>query len=295
VLVRGGRIALVAYLGTCLVISFLQDSLIFPGASTQGRKEAVVRPSGGEELVHLTTADGDSVYAIFGKAMNADGTELADASTRPTILFFYGNGMCMADCDEEFRKFRRLGLNAMIPDFVGYGMSGGKPSERGVYATAETAYAYLISRGDINPKKIVPAGWSLGAAAAIELAAKHPGPGLVTMSAFTSMTDMARKVLPIFPASLLLKHRFENEAKLREISCPVLIFHGTQDSIIPFAMSQKLEAAAKGKAERIAVQNADHNDLFEVGGEEMFDAIGKFVDDVTRKNTSATNNTNEHE
>jgi uncharacterized protein len=281
VIVRGGRIALVVYLGICLVISLLQESLIFPGASTQGEKSSMVRPSGGEELVHLKTSDGIQVCAIFGKAMSADGVELADANTQPTILFFYGNGMCMADCEGEFQKFRRLGFNAMIPDFVGYGMSGGRPSEQGVYATAECAYAYLSSRGDIDAKKIVPTGWSLGAAAAIEIAAKHPGPGLVTMSAFTSMTDMARKVLPFFPASLLLKHRFENEAKLRGITCPVLIFHGTRDSIIPFEMSARLEKTVKGSAERVPVVDADHNDLFEVGGEEMFGRIGEFVLRVT--------------
>ena len=57
----------------------------------------------------------------------------------------------------------------------------------------------------------------------------------------------------------------------------MLIIHGRRDSIIPFSMSEKLEAAAKGRAKRIAIDDADHNDLFEVGGEEMFKAIGDFV------------------
>ena len=48
-------------------------------------------------------------------------------------------------------------------------------------------------------------------------------------------------------------------------------------------MSQKLEAAAKGKVERIAVQDADHNNLFEIGGDEMFEKIGEFVQQVTSR------------
>ena len=97
------------------------------------------------------------------------------------------------------------------------------------------------------------------------------------MSAFTSMHDMARKILPFFPSGLMLKHHFPNEQKMRDIKCPVLIIHGKRDSLIPFAMSKRLEEAANGHARRIAIDFADHNDLFDVGGEPMFDAIGDFV------------------
>ncbi len=277
IITRVLRIALLAYLGVCLVLSLLQESFIFPGAKSQGQKQAVIRPAPNEELIHLNTPDGIPIVALFGKALSPTGEDLADAAHRPTILFFYGNGMSLADCAGEFRKFRKLGLNVLIPEFVGYGMSGGKPSEQGVYATAETAYAYLLTRSDLDKSKIVPAGWSLGAAAAIEIAHNHPGPGLITLSAFTSMHDMARKILPFFPSGLMLHHHFENEQKIREITCPILMFHGKRDSLIPFAMSKQLESAAEGPVKRIGIDFADHNDVFEVGGEELFRTIGEFV------------------
>jgi fermentation-respiration switch protein FrsA (DUF1100 family) len=276
-LLRAIRNLLVAYLVVCLVISLLQESIIFPGASTQGQKHAVIRPAPNEELVRLTTPDGIQIAALFGSAQSPAGEKLSDAAQRPTLLFFYGNGMCLADTEGEFRKFRKLGLNVLIPEYVGYGMSGGKPSEHGVYATAETAYAYLLTRSDIEKSKIIPAGWSLGSAAAIEIASKHDTPALITMSAFTSMKDMARKVLPFFPTELRLKHHFETEAKIRQIACPTLIIHGKRDSIIPFSMSKRLEAASKGKATRVGIDDADHNDLFEIGGEDLFKTVGDFL------------------
>ena len=235
------RLGLLVYLILCLVFSLLQESIIYPGASSQGQKHAVIRPAANEELIRLTTPDGISIVALFGNALSPEGQSLPDTSKRPTLLFFYGNGMCLADCAGEFRKFRRLGLNVLIPEYVGYGMSGGTPGESGVYSTAETAYAYLLTRDDIDKTKIIPAGWSLGSAAAIEIARKHPGPGLITMSAFTSMHDMARKILPFFPSAAMLKHHFQNEQKIREIACPILIIHGKRDSLIPFAMSKKLD------------------------------------------------------
>ena len=259
----------------------LQTQLIFPGSAMQGKPESVVRPARGRELLELKIPDGERVVALFGAALSPDGAPLPDAATRHTLLFFYGNGMCMAFAVPEFEAFRRLGFNVIVADYVGYGMSSGSPSEGGVYATANAVWDHAVARPDVDKAKIVPVGWSLGAGAAIELAATKPVAGLVTLSAFTNIADMARELLPFFPASMLVRHRFENERKLAEsVRCPVLLIHGTDDSIIPFRMSERLSAAAGGRATYLPIDGADHNDLFEVGGEQMYDAIRRFVDSL---------------
>src|SRR5690349_21834840 len=127
ILWRVTRVALLVYLGVCLVISMLQTSMIFPGAASQGQQLSIVRPDPSRELLELKTPDGERVAAVFGRALTIDGTPRTDANTRPTILFFYGNGMCMADALGEFGKLRRLGNNVMLCDYLGYGMSSGKP------------------------------------------------------------------------------------------------------------------------------------------------------------------------
>ncbi|MGD0388976.1 MAG: alpha/beta hydrolase [Tepidisphaeraceae bacterium] len=220
------RIAVLVYLGVALVIFAIQDSLIFPGASTQGQRDAILTQGHGYELLSLHTAGGTPIAALFGKALQSDGQPLADVRHRPTVIFFYGNGSCMAHSTDVFNHVRRLGVNIIIPEFEGYGMSAGKPSEKGCYAAADTAYDYVLSRGDIDAKKIVPVGWSLGAAAAMDLASRRPVAGLVTISAFTSLRDMAHQTIPWLPTSLLLKYRFDNVGKLAGISCPILIIHG---------------------------------------------------------------------
>src|SRR5947209_6724955 len=79
------------YMSLIMAGCFSQTWLIFPGHSTQGRPEAIVRPTPGTKLVHLTTRDGTPVVALFGPALNPDGAPRADAATRPTLLWFYGN------------------------------------------------------------------------------------------------------------------------------------------------------------------------------------------------------------
>ncbi len=261
------------YLLLCLIMFSIQDWLIFAGRSTQGSPLAVVQPSSNFDLLHLKTADGDPFVAIFGVALDGMDQPIADAKAHPTILFFYGNAMCLADSFELFREFRRLGANVMIVEYPGYGMSGGKASEKSFYAAA---YQHLTQRPDVDGRRIIAAGWSIGAAVATDLAAHRPVAGLATFSAFTSMTAMARLRAWCLPTSLLLRSRFDNLSKIGVIACPIFIAHGTHDTIVPFAMSRKLIAAAKGPVTSVEV-DSDHNDIFENGGEALDTQFKRFL------------------
>jgi fermentation-respiration switch protein FrsA (DUF1100 family) len=213
----------------------------------------------------------------MGSALLADGRPDPSATSRPTLIFFYGNAMCARDALGELEEFRKLGLNVIIPDYVGYGMSGGRPSEQGTQATADAVYDYLVSTRKVEPGRIIAAGWSLGGAVAIDLASRRDLGGLVVFSTFTSGVDMARRVLPFAPVSLLLRHRFDSARKIAGIRCPILIGHGRLDPIIPFAMGEKLAATAGGPVTTLWIDQAEHNDFFAVGGREVDLALAKFV------------------
>jgi pimeloyl-ACP methyl ester carboxylesterase len=262
------------------LLYFMQTSLIFPGKDSQGRASATVVPPAHAELASVTTVDGDRTVALFGPALSKEGTPLADASSRPTILFFYGNGDSLrATSRYLFDEFRRLGANVCIPEYVGYGMSTGEAGEQACYATADAAYDYLLGRSDVDPSKIVAAGWSLGAAVAVDLASRRPVAGLAMFSAFTSMSDMAREVYPFLPGiTLVLKHRFENLAKIARVSCPIVVGHGTSDRTIPSAMSERLVAAATSPVSYLPIEGAAHNDFFGVGGPAVYGALRGLVE-----------------
>src|SRR4051794_38574888 len=132
------------------MLSTLQTLMIFPGASSQGQETAILPPSSDYELRTLTSPTEQKITALFGPALTPSGAPHPAASSLPTILWFYGNGMCLADCSFEFDALRRLGNNVCIPEFLGYGMSEGKPSESSVYDTPPPAWNHLLQRPDID-------------------------------------------------------------------------------------------------------------------------------------------------
>lgn len=215
--------------------------------------------------------------ALYGAGLLSDGRPDPSAAMRRTMIFFYGNAMCLNYSDSQLEQFRRLGLNVLIPEYVGYGMSSGRPSERGCQATALAAYDYLVDEREVTPGQIIAAGWSLGGAVAIDLASQREVSGLMAFSSFTSGVDMGRRMLPILPVSMLLRHRFDNIQKITKITCPTLIGHGRWDRLIPFAMGEALAKKAGGPVTTLWIDRADHNDFFDVGGEQIDQAILKFV------------------
>ncbi|MGC8641790.1 MAG: alpha/beta hydrolase [Isosphaeraceae bacterium] len=276
-LLRSGlRLLLLSVLGFLAVLFLLQDRIIFPGTATQGTPQSVVHPPPGAELLTLTTSRGERVAALYGPALLPDGRPHPDPASRPALVYFYGNAMCLAYCGPEFDRFRRLGLNVLIPDFLGYGQSGGKASEVGCRETAETAYQALRKRG-FPANRIIAGGWSLGGAVAIDLASRQQVAGLIAFSTFTNTHDMALRILPVPLPRFMFVHKFDSLSKISRISCPILLGHGRKDPLVPFAMFEQLARAVKAPLTKVIVNEAGHNDFYDVGDKQIDQAIRHFV------------------
>jgi len=254
---------------------FGQAGLILRGRETHRQPCAAFTPPAGARLLDLPTPCGRRVAALFGPALSDDGSRLADAPRRPTVLFFYGNGMCLAESLAIFQHLRRIGANVLIPEYLGYGLSDRGASERGCYATADAALRHLQTRHDVDPNRIVPAGVSLGGAVAIDLASREPSiAGLIAVVTFTSIPAMARHLHPDVPVWRFIHLKFDSIAKMPSVSCPLLIGHSTADALVPAWMADRLAGAAGGRVTRFVIEGANHHaaEMLEVGAEVMFTA-----------------------
>lgn len=219
------------------------------------------------DAVMLRTADGETLAGWFIPAPAARGT----------LLYLHGNGGNIGHRLDQIEVFHRLGLNVFIIDYRGYGASSGKPSEQGTYQDALAAWNWLMQEKRVAPERIVLFGESLGGSIAAWLAARQPPAGLVIYASFTSVPEMAQALYPMFPASRLVRYRYDTRAALGSVTCPLLILHSPEDEIIPFSHGQALLEAAR-EPKRLVELRGGHNDALWVSRDIFAREIGTFLD-----------------
>jgi fermentation-respiration switch protein FrsA (DUF1100 family) len=195
----------------------------------------------------------------------------------PTILFCHGNAGNISHRIENVKLLLDYGLQVFLYDYRGYGSSGGRPSEAGLYQDGLAAYDYLVERKNILPDRIIPFGRSLGAAVAMEIATKRDVRSLIIESAFTSTKDMAKSMFLFQLLSPFLPPHYNNLRKIKGITVPRLIIHGETDEIVPFSMGQMLYRAASVPKYFFPIHGAGHNDTYFVGGKRYFQIFSDFA------------------
>jgi len=258
-----------AYALLAVILFLAQDRMIYhPRRYAPAVLQAL--PSG---LVGLRTGEG-SLVGFYRPPR--DGGEL-----QRLWLLFGGNADDALGWDSFAEEHAMPGSGFLMLEYPGYGACAGKPSPASMLAANEQAVALLATHLGIDPaelhRRAGAVGHSLGAAAALQYAVKHPLRRLVLISPFTTMQAMARRSVG-WPLCELLVHRFDNHARLAELAAagmpPTTIIHGQGDTFIPSAMGQELAQAHPGIHLSLIV-GAGHNDVLAVGAREVHTAMGE--------------------
>jgi fermentation-respiration switch protein FrsA (DUF1100 family) len=81
--------------------------------------------------------------------------------------------------------------------------------------------------------------------------------------------------------------RFDNLYKINRVHRPILIIHGTQDSVINAVHGRELFAAANEPKQAFWVEGANHNDVAFIAGARYSDALKAFAITIQRYQPSA--------
>ncbi|HMW06412.1 MAG TPA: alpha/beta hydrolase [Leptospiraceae bacterium] len=203
------------------------------------------------EELNWEVEPGIKINALHFKTKDAKGV----------VLYFHGNGGNLAGWGGIADDFLNRKQNLIIIDYRGYGKSTGTiKSEDDLIKDALYAYEYAKS---IYPEnQITLYGRSLGSGLAVYLAKDKNPKRLILETPYNNLSDIASYHYPYIP-TFLLKYKLDSESMIGSVKCPIYIFHGTEDAVIPLAYARKLESKIKRDYKFFQITNAGHNDVSE--------------------------------
>lgn len=193
-----------------------------------------------------------------------------------TLLISHGNAGNISHRLDLMLRLRHAGFNVFMYDYRGYGRSEGSPTEKGVYLDGRAAYDYVTTVEGIDPAHLILFGSSLGGAVAVEVATQRKAAALILEATFSSGKALARKLYPFLPIDLLMQSEYNSIEKIRTLDIPILVIHGSNDSIVPIDLARDLFNAANEPKEFYEIPRADHNDTYFVGGLDYFRRVQDF-------------------
>lgn len=221
-------VALAIYAGISLFYYVFQERFIFIGFRKGERyRFRFDRPF---DEIWLGREDGARLNAILFRAAQPIGT----------LLYFHGHHGSVQRWGRTAERFTELGYQVLMPDPRGYGKSVGRRSEG---ALIDDALAWYDRALGLTGNAPVVYGRSLGSGFAVPVAAKRSPRMLLLETPFANLLDVAWNYLPFLPYRMLLRYPFRNDRAMRMVRCPVHIFHGQRDQVVPFSSALSLYAA----------------------------------------------------
>ena len=163
---------------------------------------------------------------------------------------YYASGFLHLDEDWQVHLF----------EYPGYGARQGSPSEPDIKAGALNALKDLLRQ---DPSPIYLVGESLGSGVATYLAAEFGDQigGVLLVTPFTSLVDVASKHYALLPVGTLLSDRYESSEALVHYKGPVAFLIVGNDEIVPAALGHQLHDGYKGPKWLYEQPGAGHNTL----------------------------------
>ena len=248
--------------GGCSTLDERQREWIFqPSDRSWGNTEAMTQ---GMEHVWI-----DFQSSVTGEPARLHGLWLGGApesADTPVLLYLHGARYNVAGSAPRMQRMHELGFSVLAIDYRGFGKSSaGLPSEATAREDARAAWTWLAARHPRQHRYIF--GHSLGGAIGIDLASNvKDESGVIVESTFTSIADVASSFkwgwLPFGP---FITQRFEAISRVKDIGSPLLVVHGTADSLINPTLGRRLYEAATVPKMFVLVEGGSHHNTNSIG------------------------------
>lgn len=233
-----------------MILTLLQERMIFLGVPlSESHRYRFEWP---HTEFFISTPDGGSINALHFKAKEPRGT----------IVYYHGNAGNLQRWGEVTSMFPKLGYNLLVMDYRGYGKSRGQRNEELLLEDAIRFYRHAIDQLGYSEEEIIIYGRSLGSSFATYVASVENPARLVLETPFFNLTDVARARFPFLPVDRILRYRFRSDRYISDVRCPITIYHGTGDRVVPHASGYKLfRASESDRISFYSIKGGRHNNL----------------------------------
>jgi len=203
-------------------------------------------------------SDFEEIFIPVEEGITLNGLLFKSSGDKGLVFFLHGNAGALNSWGTGADLYLDQGYDVFYLDYRGYGKSGGEiQSEKQFVADAQKAFDLMKER--YAEDQIIISGTSIGSGLATQLAARNDPRYLVLTSPYQGLQELIREKYPFIPP-FLIKYKLQSHSYLSEINCPIFIFHGKQDKLIPCSHGEKL-AAQDNKVDLHVIDGFGHNDL----------------------------------
>jgi fermentation-respiration switch protein FrsA (DUF1100 family) len=202
-------------------------------------------------------------------------------SGRARVVYFHGNGGNLSNWAPILVAIVRRGYSVFAVDYRGYGMSTGRPTERGLYRDVEAALKIAWPETQTTP--LVYWGRSLGGSMAAYAGTVKKPDGIIIEAGFADARAAIRDSPVLAMLSLFASYRFPAGEFLNRANAPVLVMHGDRDSVIPFPLGRELFEQITAPKEFVVIPGGDHNDAAAPDAAAYWAAVDRFIQQLPRR------------
>lgn len=243
------KILIIIYCSIGIVLYYLQEKFLFHPVVLE--RNHVFRFDMPFEEMNIPFSETDTISLV--KFFPTDSTR------RGVVLYFHGNKENIERYAKFTTNFTRLGYEVWMEDYPGFGKSTGERTEKKLYEQA--IEVYKMAAGKYGRDSIILYGKSFGTGIAAYVASESNSKRLILETPYYSIPALFSCYAPIYPTSYMSSYKMRTYKFLEDVHCPVSIFHGTSDGVIPYRCAAKLKNVLKLSDEFITIERGTHQDL----------------------------------
>ena len=244
---------LIIYLLIGIVFYFNQEKLFFKPIKLA--ENFTFKFNQDFEEIKSATKDGTILNSLLFKINNSKGV----------IFYLHGNGNSLEKFGKLAPIYTNLGYDIFMTDYRGYGKSEGALSDEH-QLFEDNQFLYNELKKSYKEEDIIIIGYSLGSSLAAKLASENTPKLLVLKAPFYNFKDVANhttRLTKLYPFNYLSKYHFKTNEFIKLCKMPLLIFHGTEDEVVYYGSSIKLQKYFKPTDRLVSIEGEKHRTIID--------------------------------